>query len=87
MAVPASRFRPNGPAADVAVPQPTPADEQVALPWAEAGVVAPPPLPVPRGARQAGPEPAKAAIQRKDGKPPRPRDRDAAPRPLQRNGA
>jgi transposase InsO family protein len=141
MAVPASRFRPNGPAAGVAVPQPTSQDEQVALPWAEAGVVAPPPLPVPRsaavefearvsaagdlivvagrqhltlrqgmagrtltvwadlhsihllldghvlrtvasrllpqdlaylamrGARQAGPEPAKAAIQRKDGKP------------------
>ena len=141
MAVPASRFRPSGPAADVAVPQPTSRDEQVALPWAEAGVVAPPPLPVPRsaavefearvspagdlvivagrqhltlrqgmagrtltvwadlhsihllldghvlrtvasrllpqdlaylamrGARQAGPEPAKAAIQRKDGNP------------------
>jgi Integrase core domain len=141
MAVPASRFRPNGPAADVAVPQPTSQDEQVALPWAQTGVVAPPPLPVPRsaavefearvspagdlvivagrqhltlrqgmagrtltvwadlhsihllldghvlrtvasrllpqdlaylamrGARQAGPEPAKAAIQRKDGRP------------------
>jgi transposase InsO family protein len=141
MAVPASRFRPHGPAGDVAVPQPTAADEQVALPWADEGTVAPPPLPVPRsaavefevrvspggtvmivagrqsvsfkqgmagrtltvwadlhsihllldghllrtvasrllprdlaylamrGARQAGPEPAKAAIQRKDGKP------------------
>jgi hypothetical protein len=50
MAVPASRFRPNGPARDVAVPAPTVQDEQVALPWAEEGVVAPPPLPVPRGA-------------------------------------
>ena len=40
MAVPASRFRPNGPARDVAVPQPTPADEQVALPWADEGTVA-----------------------------------------------
>lgn len=141
MAVPASRFRPNGPARDVAVPQPTAQDEQVALPWADEGTVAPPPLPVPRsaavefevrvspggtviivagrqsvsfkqgmagrtltvwadlhsihllldghllrtvasrllpqdlaylamrGARQAGPEPARAAIQRKDGKP------------------
>jgi hypothetical protein len=44
MAVPASRFRPNGPARDVAVPQPTPQDEQVALPWAGEGAVAPPPL-------------------------------------------
>ena len=141
MAVPASRFRPSGPARDVAVPQPTPHDERVALPWADEGTVAPPPLPVPRsaavefevrvspggtvvivagrqsvsfkqgmagrtltvwadlhsihllldghllrtvasrllpqdlaylamrGARPAGPEPAKAAIQRKDGKP------------------
>ena len=141
MAVPASRFRPNGPARDVAVPQPTAQDEQLALPWADEGVVAPPPLPVPRsaavefearvspagdliivagrqhlsvkqglagrtltvwadlhsihlildghvlrtvasrllpqdlaylamrGARQAGPEPAKAAIQQKDGQP------------------
>ena len=141
MAVPASRFRPNGPARDVAVPAPTAQDDQVALPWAEEGIVAPPPLPVPRsaavefearvspagdlvivagrqhlsvrqglagrtltvwadihsihlildghvlrtvasrllpqdlaylamrGARQAGPEPAKAAIQRKDGQP------------------
>jgi transposase InsO family protein len=141
MAVPASRFRPGGPARDVAVPQPAPADKQVALPWADEGTVAPPPLPVPRsaavefearvspggtvvivagrqsvsvrqgmagrtltvwadlhsihllldghllrtvasrllpqdlaylamrGARQAGPEPAPAAIQRKDGKP------------------
>ena len=49
MAVPASRFRPNGPAREVAVPQPTPQDEQVALPWAEEGIVAPP-VPVPRGA-------------------------------------
>jgi transposase InsO family protein len=141
MAVPASRFRPNGPARDVAVPAPTAQDEQLALPWADEGVVAPPPLPVPRsaavefearvspagdliivagrqhlsvkqglagrtltvwadlhsihlildghvlrtvasrllpqdlaylamrGARQAGPEPAKAAIQQKDGQP------------------
>ena len=141
MAVPASRFRPHGPAGGVAVPQPTAADEQVALPWADEGTVGPPPLPVPRsaavefevrvspggtviivagrqsvsfkqgmagrtltvwadlhsihllldghllrtvasrllpqdlaflamrGARQAGPEPAKAAIQHKDGKP------------------
>jgi transposase InsO family protein len=50
MAVPASRFRPNGPSRDVAVPPPTPADEQVALPWADEGTVAPPPLPVPRSA-------------------------------------
>jgi len=50
MAVPASRFRPHGPARDVAVPQPTPADEQVTLPWADEGTVAPPPLPVPRSA-------------------------------------
>lgn len=50
MAVPASRFRPNGPAREVAVPAPTAQDEQVALPWAEEGIVAPPPLPVPRGA-------------------------------------
>ena len=49
MAVPASRFRPNGPAREVAVPQPTPQDEQVALPWAEEGIVAPP-VPVPAGA-------------------------------------
>ena len=49
MAVPASRFRPNGPACDVAVPQPAPQDEQVALPWAEEGIVAPP-VPVPAGA-------------------------------------
>jgi hypothetical protein len=141
MAVPASRFRPNGPAREVAVPAPTAQDEQVALPWADEGIVAPPPLPVPhgaavefevrvspggtviivsgrqsvsvkqgmagrtltiwadlhsihllldghvlrtvasrllpqdlaylamRGARQAGPEPAKAAIQQRDGKP------------------
>jgi transposase InsO family protein len=141
MAVPASRFRPNGPARDVAVPPPTAQDEQLALPWADEGVVAPPPLPVPRsaavefearvppsgdliivagrqhlsvkqglagrtltvwadlhsihllldghvlrtvasrllpqdlaylamrGARRAGPEPAKAAIRRKDGQP------------------
>jgi transposase InsO family protein len=140
-AVPASRFRPNGPARDVAVPQPTAQDEQLALPWAEQGIAAPPPVPVPRsaavefearvspsgtlvvvagrqsltvrqglagrtltvwadihsihlildghvlrtvasrllpqdlaylamrGARQAGPEPARAAIQRQDGKP------------------
>jgi transposase InsO family protein len=141
MAVPASRFRPNGPARDVAVPQPTPADEQVTLPWADEGpwprrrcrsraaprsssksqvspggtviivagrqsvsfkqglagraltvwadlhsihllldghllrTVASRLLPhdlaylAMRGARQAGPEPAKAAIQRQDGKP------------------
>jgi transposase InsO family protein len=50
MGVPASRFRPNGPARDVAVPQPTAQDDQVALPWAEAEVVSPPPLPVPRSA-------------------------------------
>ena len=50
MAVPASRFRPNGPARDVAVPQPAAQDEQVALPWADEGTVAPPPLPVPRSA-------------------------------------
>ena len=50
MAVPASRFRPNGPAREVAVPAPTVQDEQVALPWADEGIVAPPPLPVPRGA-------------------------------------
>lgn len=50
MAVPASRFRPNGPAPEAAVPAPTAQDDQLALPWADAGVVAPPPLPVPRGA-------------------------------------
>jgi transposase InsO family protein len=50
MAAPASRFRPNGPAREVAVPAPTAQDEQVALPWADEGIVAPPPLPVPRGA-------------------------------------
>lgn len=49
MAVPASRFRPNGPAREVAVPQPAPRDEQVALPWAGEGIVAPP-VPVPRSA-------------------------------------
>jgi hypothetical protein len=141
MAVPASRFRPNWPVRDVAVPAPTAQDDQVALPWVQEGIVAPPPLPVPRsaavefearvspggdlvivagrqhlsvrqglagrtltvwadihsihlvldghvlrtvasrllpqdlaclamrGARQAGPEPTKAAIQRKDGQP------------------
>ena len=50
MAVPASRFRPNGPARDVAVPPPTAQDGQLALPWADEGVVAPPPLPAPRSA-------------------------------------
>ena len=35
---------------DVAVPQPTVQDEQLALSWADEGVVAPPPLPVPRSA-------------------------------------
>ena len=141
MAVPASRFRPNGAAREIAAPAPTAADDQVALPWADAGIVTPPPAPVPRsaavefearvspggtvtivsgrqsvsfrqglagrtltvwadlhsihvlldghvlrtvasrllpqdlaflamrGARQAGPEPARAAIQRRDGKP------------------
>jgi transposase InsO family protein len=47
MAVPASRFRPNGSAREVAVPAPTVQDDQVTLPWAEQGIVAPP---VPRGA-------------------------------------
>jgi transposase InsO family protein len=50
MAVPASRFRPNGPARKVAVPAPTAQDEQLTLPWADEGIVAPPPLPVPRSA-------------------------------------
>jgi integrase-like protein len=50
MAVPASKFRPNGPAQEIAVPAPTAQDDQVALPWADAGIVAPPPLPVPRSA-------------------------------------
>jgi hypothetical protein len=50
MAVPASWFRPNGPAREVAVPRPTIQDEQVALPWADEGIVAPPPAPVPRSA-------------------------------------
>jgi transposase InsO family protein len=50
MAVPASRFRPNGPAREVAVPAPTAQDEQLTLPWADEGIVAPPPLPVPRSA-------------------------------------
>ena len=50
MAVPASRFRPNGPARDVAVPLPAAQDEQFALPWAGEGVIDPPPLPVPRSA-------------------------------------
>jgi hypothetical protein len=49
MAVPASRFRPNGPAQQVAVPAPTIQDDQVALPWAEEGIITPP-VPVPRGA-------------------------------------
>ncbi len=48
MAVPASRFRRNGPGGDIAVPQPTARDDQVALPWADTGIVAPPPVPVPR---------------------------------------
>jgi hypothetical protein len=140
MAVPASKFRPNGAAREIAVPAPTAADDQVALPWADGGIVTPPPAPVPRsavefearvspggtvtvvsgrqsvsfkqgmagriltvwadlhsihvlldghvlrtvasrllpqdlaflamrGARQAGPEPARAAIQRRDGRP------------------
>jgi hypothetical protein len=38
MAVPASRFRLNGPARDVAVPQSTAQDEQLALP--RQGIVA-----------------------------------------------
>jgi transposase InsO family protein len=50
MAVPASRFRPNGPAREVSVPAPTARDDQVALPWSDAGTVAPPPVPVPRSA-------------------------------------
>jgi transposase InsO family protein len=50
MAVPASKFRPNGPARQAAEPAPTARDDQVALPWADAGIVAPPPLPVPRSA-------------------------------------
>ena len=141
MAVPASKFRPNGAAREIAVPAPTAQDDQVALPWAGTGIVTPPLAPVPRsaavefevrvspggtviivagrqsltfkqglagrtltvwadlhsihllldghvlrtvasrllpqdlaflamrGARQAGPEPARAAIQRHDGKP------------------
>jgi transposase InsO family protein len=141
MAVPASKFRPNGATREIAVPAPTASDDQVALPWADAGIVTPPPAPVPRsaavefevrvspggtviivagrqsltfrqglagrtltvwaglhsihllldghvlrtvasrllpqdlaflsmrGARQAGPEPARAAIQHRDGKP------------------
>jgi transposase InsO family protein len=141
MAVPASKFRPNGATREIAVPAPTAQDDEVALPWADAGIVTPPPAPVPRsaavefevrvspggtviivagrqsltfrqglagrtltawadlhsihllldghvlrtvasrllpqdlaflsmrGARQAGPEPARAAIQRRDGKP------------------
>ncbi len=50
MAVPASRFRPNGPAREISVPAPTAQDDQVALPWADAGIVTPPPVPVPRSA-------------------------------------
>jgi transposase InsO family protein len=50
MAVPAGKFRPNGPAREVTVPAPTVQDDQVVLPWAEEGIVAPPPVPVPRGA-------------------------------------
>ena len=50
MAVPASRFRPNGPAREISVPAPTAQDNQVALPWANAGIVTPPPVPVPRSA-------------------------------------
>jgi hypothetical protein len=48
MAVPASRFRPHGPAAGVTVP--TAQDDQIAVPWLEAGVIEPPPAPVPRSA-------------------------------------
>ena len=50
MAVPASKFRPNGPAREISVPAPTAQDDQVALPWADAGIVTPPPAPVPRSA-------------------------------------
>jgi hypothetical protein len=50
MAVPASKFRPDGATREISVPAPTAQDDQVALPWADAGIVTPPPAPVPRSA-------------------------------------
>jgi transposase InsO family protein len=50
MAVPASRFRPHGPAREIAAPTPTAQDDQIAVPWLDTGMIEPPPAPAPRSA-------------------------------------